>query len=61
MSLRRRKEADMMEKARLEKQKQFYTNVAHEFRSPAHDDRRPPSRCSKTAAPWALRTAGWSE
>lgn len=34
MSLRRRKEADMMEKARLEKQKQFYTNVAHEFRSP---------------------------
>ena len=47
MSLRRRKEADMMEKARLEKQKQFYTNVAHEFRSPAHDDRRPPSRCSE--------------
>lgn len=31
---RRRKEAVAMEKARVEKQKQFYTNVAHEFRSP---------------------------
>ena len=34
MNRRRRKEAERMEKEQLEKQKQFYTNIAHEFRSP---------------------------